>query len=247
MTIPASSTVSVAVPTNGALLFGGTVKVDTTYDEDYIPFVLSGSNSIVAGLDGAVIDGNGADYWDGEGDSGGNAKPNYFFKLEDLDDSTFYGMTIQNWPTHLFRIGDCTNLEMYNLLLDNSAGNEEDSSTGDVIAKNTDGFDVSDDTDGLYLHDITIYNQDDCVAVKSGKNMVFDTLYCSGGHGLSIGGVDSDIDISNVTFSNSAVIDSQNGVRIKTNADSTDSTVTGVIYSNIQMSGITIYGLDIQQ
>ncbi|KAH8682098.1 glycosyl hydrolases family 28-domain-containing protein [Xylariales sp. PMI_506] len=245
VTVPASTTLSVTVPSGGALLFAGTMTVEYTPDSDYTPIVLKGSNAKVAGLAGAVIDGLGAKYWDGEGSNGGTDKPDHLIKLSDMEDSTFSDITIQNWPTHLFEITGCTGVEMYNLILDNSAGDALDSS-GDALGHNTDAFDVS-STDTLYVHDATVMNQDDCVAVNSGSNMVFENLYCSGGHGLSIGSIDSGVTVSNVTFKDSSVVNSENGCRIKTDADGSDSTVSDITYSNIYVSGITDYAIDVQQ
>lgn len=42
------------------------------------------------------------------------------------------------------------------------------------------------------------------------------------------------------------VTDSENSCRIKSNADTTGS-ITGVTYKNIILSGITDYGIDVQQ
>ncbi|KAI7090551.1 endo-polygalacturonase D [Hortaea werneckii] len=245
VSIPASSTLSVTVSSDAALLFGGTMTVGHTSDTEYTPIVFKGTGAKIAGVEGAVIDGNGASYWDGEGSNGGSEKPDHFIKISDMEDSTFSDLTIRNWPTHLFEITGCSNMEMYNLILDNSAGDEENSD-GDALGHNTDAFDVS-HNDGLYVHDATVYNQDDCVAVNSGSNMVFENLYCSGGHGLSVGSVDSDVTISNVTFQDCTVINSANGCRIKTDADGTDSTVSDIVYSNIHVSGITDYAIDLQQ
>jgi polygalacturonase len=73
-------------------------------------------------------------------------------------------------------------------------------------------------------------------------------MTCTGGHGLSIGSIGgkSDNDVSNVVFTNSVVSNSQNGCRIKTNSGTTGS-VSDITYSNIQLSGITDYGIDVQQ
>lgn len=75
-------------------------------------------------------------------------------------------------------------------------------------------------------------------------------MYCSGGHGLSIGSIGGKVGstntVTNVLFSDSTVISSTNGVRIKTNYDTTGS-VDNVTYSNIKLKDITEYGMDIQQ
>ncbi|KUJ06908.1 uncharacterized protein LY89DRAFT_692256 [Mollisia scopiformis] len=238
ITVPASTTLSVAVPTSGALLFAGTMTVEYTPDADYTPIVLKGTNAKVAGLAGAVIDGLGADYWDGEGSNGGTAKPDHFIKLSDMTSSSFSDIKIINWPTHLFEITGCTDMTMSQLILDNSAGAS--------LGHNTDAFDVS-STDGLYVSGATVYNQDDCVAVNSGSNMLFENMCCDGSHGLSIGSISSGVTVSNITFKDSSVVNGENACRIKTDAGDDDSTVSDITYSNIYVSNITDYAIDVQQ
>jgi polygalacturonase len=62
-----------------------------------------------------------------------------------------------------------------------------------------------------------VYNQDDCVAITSGGGLVVTNMLCDGGHGLSIGSVGgkSNNTVNGVIFSNSKVLNSQNGARIK--------------------------------
>lgn len=71
---------------------------------------------------------------------------------------------------------------------------------------------------------------------------------CSGGHGLSIGSVGgrSDNTVDTVNITSNSVQDSQNAVRIKTVYDATGS-VKGVTYQDISFSGITKYGIVIEQ
>jgi polygalacturonase len=66
--------------------------------------------------------------------------------------------------------------------------------------------------------------------------------------GLSIGSVGgrSDNVVKTVTISGSTIKDSQNGVRIKTVSGATGS-VSGVTYKDITLSGITKYGIVIEQ
>lgn len=80
------------------------------------------------------------------------------------------------------------------------------------------------------------------------QNILFTGGTCSGGHGLSIGSVGGrdDNTVKNVTISDSTVTNSQNGVRIKTVYKATGS-VSDVTYSNIKLSGITKYGIVIEQ
>lgn len=219
--------------------------MEYTPDAAYTPIVLKGSHAKVAGLPGAVINGLGASYWDGQGSNGGSAKPDHLIKLSDMTSSSFSDIKIINWPTHLFEISGCTDVTVSQLILDNSAGNAVLSS-GLVAGHNTDAFDVS-STTGLHVLDATVYNQDDCVAVNSGSNMVFENMYCSGGHGLSIGSIKSGVTVNNVTFKDSSVLNSANGCRIKTVAGDTGATVSDITYSNIYVDNISTYAIDIQQ
>ena len=140
----------------------------------------------------------------------------------------------------MFSIDGSTDLNLSGITIDDSAGD----SAG---AANTDGFDVG-DSSGITISGATVYNQDDCLAVYSGTDITFTGGLCSGGHGLSIGSVGgrSDNTVDTVTIESSTVEKSQNGVRIKTVYDATGS-VKGVTYKDITLSGITKYGIVIEQ
>lgn len=123
-----------------------------------------------------------------------------------------------------------------------------DDSTGDELGKNTDGFNIN-NADGVWITGATVWNQDDCVAINSGKNILFENGFCSGGHGLSIGSVGgqtNDNAVLNVTFSDSVMEKSQQSVRIKTVSGAT-GTVDGITYRNIAMSGGDDYGIIVMQ
>jgi polygalacturonase len=155
---------------------------------------------------------------------------------------------IQNWPVHCFEITSASGTTITGLTLDNSAGNAPNSaSDGLPAAHNSDGFDVSGSTN-IIIENTTVLNQDDCVAVTSGTNITVQNMVCDGGHGLSIGSIGgkSKNDVLNVLFTNSIVRNSENGARIKTNSGTTGS-VTNVEWSNIQVSNISDYGIDVQQ
>ncbi|KAI5462818.1 endopolygalacturonase D [Mariannaea sp. PMI_226] len=249
LSMPASSTLDLqGLQTGSVVTFEGTTTFGTTDDDDFDPIVVSGHDITLQGTNGHVIEGNGAAYWDGQGSNGGSSKPDHFFVVKKTYNSKIIGLNIKNWPTHCFYINGNYNLQMSDITLDNSDGDAaNDSSDGDPAAHNTDGFDIS-ASDTVTLSNIWVHNQDDCVAVTSGSNIVIDGIYCYGGHGLSIGSIGgkSNNTVDGVTFANAQVVDSQNGVRIKTNSGTT-GTVANVIYRNVTMSGITTYGLDVQQ
>jgi polygalacturonase len=143
--------------------------------------------------------------------------------VDDVVNAKIENLYIQNWPTHCFDITGSTGVTITGLTLDNSAGDAANSaSSGLPAAHNSDGFDIS-STTNMVLSNTIVKNQDDCVAVTSGTNITVTGMTCSGGHGLSIGSVGgkSDNTVTDITFSDSTVSNSQNGCRIKTNSGTT--------------------------
>ncbi len=116
--------------------------------------------------------------------------------------SVIQNLYIQNYPTHCFSISSCSNVVMTNIVLNNSAGDAPNAiSSGLPAAHNSDGFDISTSSNFL-VTDSTILNQDDCVAITSGNNITVSNLYCSGGHGMSIGSVGgkSNNNVTNILY-----------------------------------------------
>lgn len=123
-----------------------------------------------------------------------------------------------------------------------------DDSTGDALGKNTDAFNIN-NADGILITGAKVWNQDDCVAINSGKNIVFKNGFCSGGHGLSIGSVglsENPPYVSNVTFQDSVMEKSQQFFRIKTVSNATGA-VDGITYRNFDVSGGDDYGIVVKQ
>ncbi|KAI4596733.1 hypothetical protein KJ359_005075 [Pestalotiopsis sp. 9143b] len=247
---PANSSIDLTDLKNGSTVtFAGTTSFGDTPDHDFLPIQISGSGLTITGAEGHVLEGNGAAYWDGQGSNGGGSKPNWFIKLAGVSDTIVKGLHIKNWPVHGIQItSSSSNVTIDGLNMDNSEGFEpNDLSDGEAAAHNSDGFGVS-SSDSITIKNTNVVNQDDCVAVTSGTNVVVDNVYCEGGHGLSIGSIGgkSDNTVDGVIFSNSRLVDSSNGARIKSNSNTT-GLVTNITYKNITMSGITDYGLDVQQ
>lgn len=246
--VPSSTTLNLSKLSSGTTLtFGGTTTFAYgDFDGDLIE--IGGEDITVTAEPGAIIDGNGSAWWDGQGSNGGITKPDHFIVLKTTGTSVVENLHIRNWPVHCFEITSASGTTIQNLVLDNSAGDAPNSRSGGLAAAhNSDGFDISSSTN-IVLNNITVYNQDDCVAVTSGDTITVSNMYCSGGHGLSIGSIGgkSNNDVSNVIFKDSTIINSQNGCRIKTNSGTTGS-VKDITYSNIKLSGITVYGIDVQQ
>ncbi|KAJ5946921.1 hypothetical protein N7454_003760 [Penicillium verhagenii] len=236
--VPAGTTLDLTDLTKGTeVIFEGTTTFG--YEEWDGPLIeISGKSITVKAASGAVINGDGSRWWDGEGTNGGKTKPKFFY-AHSLDESTITGLTIKNTPVQAFSI-ESDYLTITDVTIDNSAGDDEG-------GHNTDGFDIGEST-YITITGAVVKNQDDCVAINSGENIYFSGGTCSGGHGLSIGSVGgrSDNTVKNVTFTSSTVSDSENGIRIKTVYDATGS-VSDVTFSDITLSGITDYGVVIEQ
>ncbi|KAL1305486.1 hypothetical protein AAFC00_002361 [Neodothiora populina] len=246
---------NVAVP-SGATLDLTNLNDDTTvifqgtttfgYDEWEGPLVsVAGTGIKVQGADGAILDGDGSRWWDGKGGNGGKTKPK-FFEAHKLISSSISDITIKNSPVQIFSINGAQGLTVSNVTVDNKDG-DKTNSDGDALGHNTDAFDVGSSTD-VTISGCTVYNQDDCLAINSGSGITFTGGYCSGGHGLSIGSVGgrSDNTVENIVIENSQIVNSMNGVRIKTVSGET-GTVKNITYSEIKLSGITDYGIVIEQ
>lgn len=122
------------LPDNTVVIFRG--ETSFAYEEWTGPlFAVSGTNVKVAGENQktAILNGNGASYWDGGGGSSGKTKPK-FFQAHDLTDSLIETLTILNPPVQVFSINGASNLELAYITIDGSAG--------DSKGKNTDGFDI---------------------------------------------------------------------------------------------------------
>jgi polygalacturonase len=181
--------------------------------------------------------------------------------------SVIKDLNIINYPVHCFSISSCSNVIIDNINLDNSAGNAPNNvSNGLPAGHNSDGFDLSSCTNFLLTNSF-VNNQDDCVAVTSGNNVTVSNMWCKGGHGMSIGSVGgkSNNNVTNIvyvfpkvhyfklrlicchySFKDSQIIDSTNGPRIKSNYNTTGF-ISNITYSNILVSNIETYGIDVQQ
>ncbi|KAH8898350.1 putative extracellular polygalacturonase [Thozetella sp. PMI_491] len=237
--VPSGTTLDLTGLNDGTqVIFEGTTTFG--YKEWEGPLVaVSGKQVTVTGASGSSLDGSGAKWWDGQGSNGGKTKPK-FFQAHDLTDSTISGVNIVNAPVQVFSINSVQGLNVTGVTINNSDG---DSQGG----HNTDCFDIG-SSDSVTITNAKCYNQDDCVAVNSGTNILFTGGYCSGGHGLSIGSVGgrSDNTVDTVRFESSHIVNSENGVRVKTISGKT-GTVNAVTYKDITLSGITKYGVLVEQ
>ncbi|KAG8694019.1 hypothetical protein FRC11_002494 [Ceratobasidium sp. 423] len=159
---------------------------------------------------------------------------------------TVENVKVLNSPAQVFSMGNNAALVVSNINIDNSAGNSPNSlSGGKPAAHNTDGFDVS--TNDVTIQGSTIVNQDDCIAINQGSNIIFQNNHCTGGHGISIGSVASGSTVSTVHITGNTITNNVQALRIKTDADATSGSVSGVTYSGNTATGCTSYGVIIDQ
>ncbi|EIW78097.1 hypothetical protein CONPUDRAFT_75768 [Coniophora puteana RWD-64-598 SS2] len=187
-----------------------------------------------------IFDGGGPFYWDGLGTNGGVTKPHPMMKVE--ISGTMTDVHVVNSPAQCFSVSNPAALTMSGTIVDNSQGNLPNSkSNGTAAGHNTDGFDVS--ANDLTITNSTVINQDDCLAINRGTNLVFSNNYCATGHGISIGSITSNVIVSGVVISGNTCYNTQQGFRIKTDAAATNSTVSNVTYSNNKATGVYDYGV----
>ncbi|KAE8993934.1 hypothetical protein PR001_g12131 [Phytophthora rubi] len=155
------------------------------------PFLkLRGNNLSLTGP--GTLDGQGAWYWP----QGQAVTKPVFFKLNRVNNSTLSGFTLKNSPFRTFSVGNSNYTTFTRLTLNSTAGNS--------VAKNTDGFDLS-RNDHITIKGNHIYNQDDL----------------GGGHGISIGSlggekIDDSDTVTGLLVKDNVIINSDNGIRIKT-------------------------------
>ncbi|XP_018568806.1 polygalacturonase-like [Anoplophora glabripennis] len=237
ISVPAGTALNLNLNTGTKLTFQGTITWEF-YEWNGPLLNITGEQIEITGTSGHVLNPQGDLWWDGLGEHGGKIKP-VFFILHGMKNSVIHDITVKNTPYHAIWIEDSDGISASNIVVDNKDGDTKG-------GHNTDGFNVW-RSNAVKLSGITVYNQDDCIAIKSGTNVQVTDTYCYGGHGLSIGSVggrDYNI-VENVLVSDVEIENSDNGVRIKTVYEATGS-VTNVIYENIVLKDIKKFGIVIE-
>ncbi|KAG3168440.1 hypothetical protein PC128_g19396 [Phytophthora cactorum] len=197
---------------------------------------LQGNNLTVTGP--GTLDGQGAWYW---AQARNLTKPRWLFKMHKVVNSTVSGLNVLNMPFHAFAVESCNYTTISGVTVNSSAG--------DGIAKNTDGFDL-DKNDHVTITKNRVYGQDDCLAMQSSTNIVFSNNYCCGTHGISIGSLggpeqNSSTTVDGLTVTGNTIVNSTNGIRIKT-IIGLKGLVTNAVYTNNELLNVT-HAIVIQQ
>lgn len=131
-------------------------------------------------------------------------------------------------PYWTFWANRARGLEVRNSHIDARRDSSDSHDVYDLTAYNTDGFDVS--GDGVWIHDCSVWNQDDCVCAKDGSsNMLFERINASG-VGLAIGSIGGSKN-RNITFRDCRMHHTYKGIYMKFRHSG--GTVEDVLYENI--------------
>ncbi|EPT02954.1 hypothetical protein FOMPIDRAFT_281608, partial [Fomitopsis schrenkii] len=237
-TVPNDTTITMSLAEGATITMTGEVTFASTVASGPL-LTFQGTNVNFNG-NGMMFDGNGADYWDGLGTNGGKAKPHPFIQIE--ASGTFQDFVAYNTPAQAIRVQPAANigpLTITGVYVNNAAGDVGE------LGHNTDGFDVR-GTD-ITIENCMVQNQDDCIAINDGQNILFQNNVCSGGHGMSIGSIATGDFVSGVVFSHNTVSNSMYGTRIKAQSAATTGAVTNVTWTGNTISGATKYGVLITQ
>lgn len=146
-------------------------------------------------------------------------------------------LLFKNSPYWTFWAEDSNGLIVRYSRIDVRWDEKEKHSLLDLQAFNTDGFDVT--GKNVHMHDLWIWNDDDCIAVKDGsENMLFERINASG-LGLVIGSIGNSR-VNNITFRDSVMYSTFKGIYMKTRwydggAVGEASMISNILYENITM------------
>ncbi|XP_060517876.1 polygalacturonase-like [Cylas formicarius] len=232
-TVPSGNKLDIKFLDGAYVTFTGQIKFEH-YNGDGPLIKLTISNGVVKGDDNHLFNGLGETYW-GLSDT----KP-LLMRLVGQH-TGFYGFKIKNCPQRCVSINSSKNSVIGSFIIDNTDGIGK--------AKNTDGFDVS-SSSNIVIKDTTVTNQDDCVAINSGSDILVDNLHCIGSHGfdISVGqGSGNTNFVTNVTFQNSILTEGMVGLSMLSHVEGGTGEVNTVNYNNIKIEGATDYAVFFHQ
>ncbi|KAF7287243.1 hypothetical protein GWI33_002062 [Rhynchophorus ferrugineus] len=237
--IPEKTSLEMRLLTGTELIFEGNIThVPAEWAGDLLR--IYGSNLTISGAPGHVFDGLGAKHWKGKNETVVMRPKLLRFKVSD---STIKNLHLLNCPDQCIHISSSSNVHVSDIFIDVRDGYQGVAPT-DHFATNTDGIDVS-GSDRIFVQDIVVYNQDDCVAINGGHDLYFRNFFCNGSHGLSLsvsGG-----EVYNIEFKDSIVQKARFAIHVKTHNEGTEGHIYNVFYKNITFSDVFKAGISIQQ
>ncbi|KAF3341755.1 exopolygalacturonase [Carex littledalei] len=209
----------------------GTLKASTDlnkYDsgDDWVEFKFINGLRLTGG---GTFDGQGSSAWgNAQCPKNKNCKSVMFVNL---NDTIIYGMNSVN--PKFFHIGVLQSNNFYASEMYIEAS--EDS-------PNTDGIHIE-RSSGVTIHDVFIGTGDDCISIGQGSiDILISNVTCGPGHGISVGSLGkypNEEDVRGLVVRDSTIINTMNGVRIKTWQNSpSSSSATNITFENIIMKNV---------
>jgi len=224
---------SVVIQLDGTLFFsdnmddwpreedGDVLECISLYNIENVTFTSSGVGT---------LDGNGETWWGLPGIGylvRGENRPR-LLEVKGSRDLLFENWFFKDSPYWTFWVHDVDGLEVRYCEISAKRKDSDHHDIIDLTAFNTDGFDVT--GKNVWIHDCTVWAQDDCIAVKDGsENMLFERITASG-VGLTIGSIGSSV-VNNITFRDSYMHHTFKGIYTKFRGD--NGRISNVLYENI--------------
>jgi len=206
------------------------------YDIEDVIFTSSGKGT---------IDGNGKEWWGAINFLRFQEDRPRILHIKGSKNVIFENMLLKDSPFWTFWAEKCDGMIIRYSEVDARWTDQNYHTLLDLQAFNTDGFDVT--GQNVHIHDCTIWNQDDCVAVKDGsQNMLIERISCSG-LGLVIGSIGSSI-VKNITFRDSYMPSTYKGIYLKTRwydagPIGEEASISDILYQNITMDAPQQYAI----
>ncbi|GLJ40545.1 hypothetical protein SUGI_0836460 [Cryptomeria japonica] len=185
-----------------------------------------------------LIDGNGQKWWDlpckpHKGPNGttlpGPCESPTAIKFFDSSNVTLRDLRIRNSPQMHLRFDYSKSVVIDNIIINTPA-----------LSPNTDGIHVS-GSQSVGIYNSAISTGDDCISIVSGAaNVDIRNVTCGPSHGISIGGLgnhNSQGCVCNISVSDVVILNSDNGLRIKTWQGGLGS-VSGVTFDNVYVENV---------
>jgi hypothetical protein len=240
--------------TNFTWIVDGTLRfqrIEHEHDDSWFPapcFMLDTSSNItITSHTRGLFDGRGSEYW-GIPVIGyleiAERRPR-LIQFNQSQHLLIENLILQDSPYHTMLLNGVNHTTVRNVSIVARRTHHDGHEWIDLSAFNTDGIDVS--GNDIHIHDVDIWNQDDCIAVKDNffepyesTNMVFEHINCSG-LGLVVGSI-SGSRVFNITFRNSYLYKAVKGIYLKFhptgdfwNDRNRTGSITNVTFSNITM------------
>ncbi|CAO0794790.1 unnamed protein product [Mucor circinelloides] len=224
------SLVSVTGLKNVNVQFYGTVNLpayNTKFDGQSSYFFIKGDNIKWDGKNIGSFVGGGQDWWNAQ-----DKKAPSVFRIT-ATGSSFVSFKISQSPRAHLGITSSDDVLLDDITLHSVSGNSN-------LPKNTDALDIS-NSKNIVVQGSSFTVGDDCLAINGNvSNVTLTDVTCTNGHGFSVGslgkGGETDV-VKDITVKNSACINCQNGVRIKTWPGGKGS-VSNVKFQNVNLPSV---------